>query len=263
MNKSFFVIDSPVAFASIFPEGASMHRFRAFTLIELLVVISIIALLIAILLPALGKARESAQDQQCLMQLKQIITAQNSHAAEYKGKIAAHGKWDSWTIWKRQFIWLPEEVRHDRWTGTGSLYARDYTDSIKISWCPSYESEKFVYDDNDGWGFRPDPMSQGTHWMGQNMHQRVDVFDLDDPDFGPDAALHSDAFTYSPFYNPPNGHSVDLHHKDKYNVAYMDGSASPYKDNGNVIRDLQVASNDWAGQEVIWNEYFDRDGVNN
>ena len=55
---------------------------RAFTLIELLVVISIIALLIAILLPALGSARDSSRRTQCLAHQKQMATASIAFATD-------------------------------------------------------------------------------------------------------------------------------------------------------------------------------------
>lgn len=59
-----------------------MRSRHAFTLIELLVVISIIALLIALLLPALGAARESGRTAQCLSNLRQNATGMYAYSTD-------------------------------------------------------------------------------------------------------------------------------------------------------------------------------------
>lgn len=109
-----------------------------FTLIELLVVISIISLLIAILLPALSKARDSAQNSSCLSNTKQICTAMISYAADNFNTLPS-------------FSSTPNPWSNDKSFWWYKLEKQDYCSNAVLTGCPEAVSTNSSYGDH-GYG---------------------------------------------------------------------------------------------------------------
>ncbi|MBN1864295.1 MAG: prepilin-type N-terminal cleavage/methylation domain-containing protein [Victivallales bacterium] len=88
-------VDIPAWSAPTTPAWNSRQRRRGFTLIELLVVIAIIAILAAILMPALSTAREQGRITVCVSNLRQIGLAATGHVEAYDGWYAKFEGWRS------------------------------------------------------------------------------------------------------------------------------------------------------------------------
>jgi prepilin-type N-terminal cleavage/methylation domain-containing protein/prepilin-type processing-associated H-X9-DG protein len=86
-------------------------RRRAFTLIELLVVIAIIAILAAMLLPALASAKQKTQSLKCINNLKQTTMAYFMYQQDF-GKAVAYGEVS--TLWMKTLIQYHSQVANVR-----------------------------------------------------------------------------------------------------------------------------------------------------
>ncbi len=115
-----------------------MKKRYGFTLIELLVVISIIALLIGLLLPALGAAKEASQKTACLSNTSQLMKAWFSYAIDNNDTMVGPEKSTDYD-WIRGPSTVPG-LQSDDFVGgmeAGALYEGGYMSDTTAYRCPS------------------------------------------------------------------------------------------------------------------------------
>ncbi len=197
---------------------------KAFTLIELLVVISIIAILMAILMPALNRVREHGKCTVFLNNIKQMALAWNLYADDYDGKIVnANTHADQEDAWVR---WEPGMDMEDRIRNIkeGALFP--YVPNIKLYKCPAgvrgevctYAIPDYMNGHDAIPDYTPDPLINRNKI--RNSAQQIVFLD--------EGRLTPSSFTI-PHYVEEWWDQITARHGDGTNFSFSDGHSEYWK----------------------------------
>jgi prepilin-type N-terminal cleavage/methylation domain-containing protein/prepilin-type processing-associated H-X9-DG protein len=214
-----------------------MNRKNAFSLVELLVVISIIALLLAILLPALSRARQQARGVICLSNLHQLGIAASAYVANNQGYYPI-GYYNV-TIGNELIAYAWDFTSIKDWdTGTqkvipGILWEGKMT-LEKVQQCPCYKgSANWLSDPYTGYNYNISYIGHGSNEIIKQPLKAVEVRHpatcalFGDGEYlgGADKFMRSPlpwaGDTFSSRYSGTQG----FRHLRRTNVIFCDGSA--------------------------------------
>ena len=214
---------------------------RAFSLVELLVVVAILALLAALLLPALGQARETAKRTTCLSNLRQMAIAANAYTYDNNNQFPVAYYSAATPTQSITYCWDLTTVSNADGTTQvipGLLWRT--SDPARIQQCPSFTgAANFLNDPFTGYNYNTSYIGHGAD---EAIPDPVRIASLSHPSstalFGDGQwVAGADKFMRAPFPNPGDatfsgrfGGTQGFRHQSKTNVAFGDGHGESLAD---------------------------------